>query len=72
MTLLSLAVAPFMAGSSFLMGRPVRAAARVSREIAAQMQSHVQQTLSGMPVVQAFAQEERAQDGFERSSAIRL
>ena len=30
MTLLSLAVAPFMAGSSFLMGRPVRAAARVA------------------------------------------
>jgi ATP-binding cassette subfamily B protein len=59
MTLLSLGVAPFMAGSSFFLGRPVRAAARVSRENAARLQSHVQQTLSGIPVVQAFAQEER-------------
>ena len=72
MTLLSLAVAPFMAGSSFLMGRPVRAAARVSREIAAQMQSHVQQTLSGMPVVQAFAQEERAQERFLTFASARI
>ena len=72
MTLLSLAVAPFMAGSSFLMGRPVRAAARVSREIAAQMQSHVQQTLSGMPVVQAFAQEERAQKRFLTFAGARI
>ena len=72
MTLLSLAVVPFMAGSSFLMGRPVRAAARASREIAAQMQSHVQQTLSGMPVVQAFAQEERAQELFLRFAGSRI
>jgi ATP-binding cassette, subfamily B, bacterial len=72
MTLLSFAVVPFMAGSSFLMGRPVRAAARASREIAAQMQSHVQQTLSGMPVVQAFAQEERAQELFLRFAGSRI
>jgi ATP-binding cassette subfamily B protein len=64
LTLLSLAVAPFMAGSSFLLGQPVRSAARASREIAGQMQSHVQQTLSGIPVVQAFAQEEREQQRF--------
>lgn len=72
MTLLSLAVAPFMAGSSSLMGRPVRVAARASREIAAQMQSHVQQTLSGMPVVQAFAQEERAQERFLTFASARI
>jgi ATP-binding cassette, subfamily B, bacterial len=72
MTVLSLAIAPFMAGSSFLMGRPVRAAARVSREIAAQMQSHVQQTLTGIPVVQAFAQEERAQKRFLRFADARI
>ena len=72
MTMLSLTVAPFTAGSSFLIGRPVRAAAQVSREIAAQMQSHVQQTLSGMAVVQAFAQEERAQERFLTFASTRI
>jgi ATP-binding cassette, subfamily B, bacterial len=64
LTLLSLVVAPFMAGSSFVLGHPVRSAARASREIAGRMQSHVQQTLSGIPVVQAFAQEEREHQRF--------
>lgn len=73
LTLLALAVAPFMAGSSFLMGSRVRLAARASREIVARMQSHVQQTLSGIPVVQAFVQEERAERRFRdfASEAIR-
>ena len=64
LTLLSVVIAPFMAGSSFLLGHPVRSAARASREIAGRMQSHVQQTLSGIPVVQAFAQEEREHQRF--------
>ena len=59
LTLLALAVAPFMAGSAFLFGKPIRSAARARREIESSIQSHVQRTLSGMPVVQAFAQEER-------------
>ena len=36
------------------------------------MQSHVQQTLSGMPVVQAFAQEERAQERFLTFASARI
>jgi ATP-binding cassette subfamily B protein/subfamily B ATP-binding cassette protein MsbA len=59
LTLLSLAVLPFMAGSSLLLGGAVRSAARTSLEIVARMQAHVQQTLSGIPVVQAFVQEDR-------------
>lgn len=58
LTLVALAVAPFMAISSISFGRPVRKAAKRSLEIVAKMQAHVQQTLSGIPVVQAFAQEE--------------
>jgi ATP-binding cassette, subfamily B, bacterial len=65
LTLLALAVAPFMAGSSFVFGPSIRRAARVRREVESRIQAHVQQTLSGIPVVQAFAQEQREQKRFE-------
>src|SRR5262249_56166375 len=45
-------------------GRPVRRAARKRREIESRIQSLVQQTLCGLPVVQAFGQEEREQRRF--------
>jgi ATP-binding cassette, subfamily B, bacterial len=64
LTLLALAVAPLMAGSSFVFGPSLRRAARVRREVEGLIQAHVQQTLSGIPVVQAFAQEERQQKRF--------
>ncbi len=66
LTLLSLAVAPFMVGASFLVGKPLRAAARLKREIETRIQSHIQQTLTGIPVVQGFVQEEREREQFER------
>jgi ATP-binding cassette subfamily B protein len=59
LTLLSLAVAPLMAGSAVVLGKPVRAASRRRREVESRIQAHVQQTLTGMPVVQAFTQERR-------------
>jgi ATP-binding cassette subfamily B protein/subfamily B ATP-binding cassette protein MsbA len=66
LTLLALAVAPFMAMASFVYGQPIRRAARARREIESRMQAHVQQILTGIPVVQAFGQEEREQQRFER------
>ena len=59
LTLIALATAPLMAAVSLLAGKPLRAAAKLKREIESGLQSHVQQTLAGIPVVQAFAQEER-------------
>jgi ATP-binding cassette subfamily B protein len=59
LTLIALALAPLMVGSSFLMGKPLRAAARLKREVESRLQSHIQQTLTGIPVVQAFGQEGR-------------
>jgi ATP-binding cassette subfamily B protein/subfamily B ATP-binding cassette protein MsbA len=38
----------------------------LKREIESRIQSHIQQTLTGIPVVQAFAQEDREQKRFER------
>jgi len=66
LTLLAVLVAPFMVGASFLVGKPLRAAGKLKREIESRIQSHIQQTLTGIPVVQAFAQEEREQQRFEK------
>src|SRR5262249_61204495 len=64
LTLLALAVAPFVAVTSFTLGRPIRRAARRRREIDGRIQAHVQRTLGALQVVQAFAQEEREERRF--------
>ena len=64
--LLALVIAPFMVGASFLVGKPLRAAAKLKREIESRIQSHIQQTLTGIPVVQAFVQEEREHRRFQQ------
>ncbi|MFM1770855.1 MAG: hypothetical protein RJA22_3384 [Verrucomicrobiota bacterium] len=66
LTLLAAAVAPFVVGSAFLVGKPLQRAARWKREIESRIAAHLQQTLSGIPVVQAFAQEEREQARFRQ------
>jgi len=58
LTLLAVAVAPFMAGSAWLFGSPLRRAAQAKRAIESRIESHLQQTLSGIPVVQAFTRED--------------
>jgi ATP-binding cassette subfamily B protein/subfamily B ATP-binding cassette protein MsbA len=62
--LVALAAAPLMGGITFMLGRPIRAAAKARREIESHMEAHLQQTLTGVPVVQAFAQEDREQARF--------
>lgn len=59
LTVLALVTAPMMVVVSLFLGKPLRAASKARREIESRIQSHIQQTLSGMPVVQAFSQEER-------------
>ena len=68
LTILALAIAPFMVVASFLLGKPLRAAARLKREIESRLQAHVHQTLTGIPVVQAFAQEQREQERFRQQA----
>jgi ATP-binding cassette subfamily B protein len=72
LTLLALAVAPLMTGSSLLLGRPIHAASRARREIESRIQSHVQQILTGIPVVQTFNQEAREHRRFEEFAARAL
>src|SRR5918996_1892013 len=59
LTAVSFAVAPVMAAAAVALGRPGREAGERRREVEGELQSHVQQTLAGIPVVQAFGQEER-------------
>ena len=64
LTMLALVVAPPMALSARMFRKPMRAAARVKREIESRLQSHVHQALSGIPVVQAFTSEAREERRF--------
>ena len=66
LTLVAVAVAPFVVGSAFIVGKPLQRAARWKREVESRIAAHLQQTLSGLPVVQAFAQEEREQARFRQ------
>jgi ATP-binding cassette, subfamily B, bacterial len=72
LTWVSLAIAPFIVGASFLVGKPLRAAARVKREIETRIQSHIQQTLAGIPVVQAFAQEEQEHARLQQYAGVAI
>ena len=55
----AVAVAPLLAVSGLGLNRMARRAAHVQRESESRIESHVQQTLGGIPVVQSFAQEDR-------------
>ncbi len=65
LALLALAVAPLMVGASFLVGKPLQMAAKHKRESESRIQAQVQQTLTGIPVVQAFGQEDRERARFK-------
>lgn len=60
----SLAMAPLMAWASLKFGQPLKERARTAREARARLVSFVHQTLSSIPVVQAFAAENRNWDRF--------
>jgi ATP-binding cassette subfamily B protein len=74
LTILSLVIAPLMIGASFLVAKPLRAAARLKRDLETRIQSQIQQTLTGIPVVQGFGQEEREHRRFREfaNAAIRV
>jgi ATP-binding cassette subfamily B protein/subfamily B ATP-binding cassette protein MsbA len=59
MTLLALAVAPFLVLNIHLFSKPMKARGRERRDLEGRMMSVVQQTLTAIPAVQAFTREER-------------
>jgi ATP-binding cassette, subfamily B, bacterial len=58
LTLLSLAVVPFMGMAISMFGQPMKKETRVRRELEGRMMDVVEQTLSSMPAIQAFGREE--------------
>ena len=74
LTLIAFAVAPLMALTPLFLGRPMRLLGEEQRQVQGTIYSHVQQTLAGIPVVQAFGQEARQHRRFEQlaRAAIRL
>ena len=69
LTLASVAVVPIMAASALLLGKPLRAVARLRRDIEGRIHAHVHETLTGMAVVQSFNQESRQRARFEEQAA---
>jgi ATP-binding cassette, subfamily B, bacterial len=61
---IALAVGPVIGLGSMVLGRRVRAAGEAQRQVDGEMASHLHQTLTGMPVVQAFGQEDRVHERF--------
>ena len=59
LTVIAFGAAPVVVAASTLTGRSLRSVAEVRRRIEGEINAHVQQTLSGIPVVQAFSQEDR-------------
>jgi ATP-binding cassette, subfamily B, bacterial len=59
LTLLAVVAAPLTTWLSVLVSRPLEAISHARRQAESGMESHVQQTLAGIPVVQAFGQEGR-------------
>src|SRR5437899_5208380 len=66
LTLMAIAVVPVMSTASLLFGKKIRKLSHQKRESESRIQSHVQQTLSGIVVVQAFGQEEREHGRFRQ------
>jgi ATP-binding cassette, subfamily B, bacterial len=61
----ALSLAPVTAYASYRFGQPIRQIARLRRQVEAQIRSHVQRTLHGIPVVKVYAQEQRERQRFE-------
>jgi ATP-binding cassette subfamily B protein/subfamily B ATP-binding cassette protein MsbA len=72
LTLLALTVAPLMSVIAWRFGRPMRRAAHTRREVESRIQSHVQQTLAGVSVVQAFAREDHEERRFHEYASFAI
>lgn len=65
LTLITLAVAPIMAGSSLFFAPRLKKRTRLNREAQSRLMSFVHQTLTAIPVVQAFSTEDHNQRQFQ-------
>jgi len=66
---ISLGLAPLLAMSSIFFGKRLKRRARLGREAHSRLLSFVQQTLTAIPIVQAFSREELNKQRFEHLSS---
>jgi ATP-binding cassette subfamily B protein len=66
MAMLAMGVVPFLGVAIKVFGQPMQTRSRTRRDLEGQMMALVQQTLSAMPVVQAFTREKIEQERFRR------
>jgi ATP-binding cassette, subfamily B, bacterial len=64
LTLLSMAVAPVMAGSTLFFAPRIRQRAKLNREEQSRLMNFVHQTITALPLVQSFGTEQRNQHQF--------
>ncbi len=69
LTVIAVLAAPCMGAAVFLLGGRLERASRAKRDIESRIQAHVRQMLSGVQVVQAFAQERRESTRFQHQAA---
>jgi len=74
LTLLSLAIAPFLGWSALFFGRRLKTRTRDNREAESSLLMFVHQTMAALPVVQAFTAEDRNGRQFRRlaNNAVRF
>lgn len=65
LTLITLAVAPVIAGSSLFFAPRLKKRTRLNREAQSRLMSFVHQTLTAIPIVQAFSTEDHNQQQFQ-------
>jgi ATP-binding cassette subfamily B protein/subfamily B ATP-binding cassette protein MsbA len=66
LTLLTLAVVPFLAGLLRLFGRPMKRRSRFRRDLEVHLMSLVERAIGAIPVVQAYTREDFEEERFRR------
>ena len=69
LALLSLLIAPLALSLTLGMGKRIRQVSRKGREDAANLNDHLQQSITGMRIIKAFGMERHEEEGFRKTAA---
>jgi subfamily B ATP-binding cassette protein MsbA len=69
LALLSLLIAPLALSLTLGMGKRIRHVSRKGREDAANLNDHLQQSITGMRIIKAFGMERHEEEGFQKTAA---
>lgn len=69
LALMSLLIAPLALGLTLGMGKSIRHVSRKGREDAANLNDHLQQSITGMRIIKAFGMERHEEEGFRKTAA---